>query len=154
MLLSQHYTGQFYIVKGEDIESYLESKPKYEEILNYTNYKLGETNICFASRYNREPLIYNIIDSKCSDRDNVRNIINYLNDFEYNEIQNDPTLLDEFGGNCQAKSLLAQDYFKELGLENEIIYTTDHMYNKVKIDEDFYKIDLTYNTMTKEKINE
>lgn len=154
LLLSQYYTGEFYINKAENIEDYLASEPKYVEVLNYTNYKLGDTNICFTARYKREPLMLNVINSRDTDRDNVRNIINFINEFEYNELQNDPTLLDEFGGNCQAKSLLARDYFNELGLENNIVYTEDHMYNRVKIDKDYYKIDLTYNTMTKEEVNE
>lgn len=144
-------TGELYIHANDDLEKYLSTKEHYENILNYTNYNMGNLNITFVDRYkpiNKLPEVYEFTDS---DEDKLRKIINYLNRYPYNDIQNDPSLLEEYGGNCQAKSLLAKNYFDKENWSNELVYTEDHMYNRVKINDNWYTLDLTENILKREK---
>ena len=140
------------IISSGDVEKYLSSKDYYNEILDYTNYKMGNINVTFMERFNSDEIeLENIYESKDSNMEKLRKVINYINEYKYNDFQNDPRLLKEYGGNCQAKSLLAEEYFKSLNWESELVTTTDHMYNRVKVDDTWYKLDLTYNVLEKEK---
>lgn len=82
--------------------------------------------------------------SQAGTLDNILEAIGQLN---YNENQNNPDKIEEYGGNCQAYTLLLDAYCKQNSIESKIFYSTNHMYNRVKIDNVWYKLDLTKGIM-------
>lgn len=139
-------TERILITTG-DIEKYLSSKDYYEKILDYTNYSMGNLNITFVERYRDDVELVSVYKETDNDMEKLRKIVNSINEYSYNDLQNDPKLLSEYGGNCQAKTLLADQYFNQLGWESDIVTEPGHMYNKVKVDGSWYTLDLTYNTL-------
>lgn len=149
--LTYPFATERVIISKGDIEKNLENKDYYEKILDYTNYKLGEMNVTFIERYRDDIKLTSVYKESDNDLEKLRKIVNYINEYSYNDLQNDPNLLKEYGGNCQAKTLLANQYFNELAWESDIVTQPGHMYNKVKVNGDWYKLDLTYNTLERIK---
>lgn len=74
-------------------------------------------------------------------------ILDTVGDLNYVEAQNDPRLIETSGGNCQAYTLLLDAYFKKYGFVHDIVFSDTHMYNKVKVNEIWYKVDYVNNIM-------
>lgn len=135
--------GKVYICTG-NIDTYLADKG-YENILSYKVLNYRKFHLVYVNRYKGLKEYEDLFKDSDSDEVKLNAICNYINNFSYNEDQHDPQLMGLYGGNCQAKSLMAKDYFDIGNMENELILSKDltHMYNKVKISGQWYKLDLT-----------
>lgn len=102
-------------------------------------------------------IVSDIYDSSKSNLEDIKtgkmeaitfdNIMDAIGKVNYNETQNDPNLVAEYGGNCQAYSLLLDAYCKENNIESKLYYTSNHMYNQVHLDNIWYKVDITKGIM-------
>lgn len=148
LTLSICFYGKIYVCKG-NINSYLADK-QYETILGYrTLCSYNDFHLVKVNRYNGLKEYEDLFDKSDSDDVKFNSICNYINRFKYNENQHDPQLIGLYGGNCQAKSLMARDYFNLADLDNELILSKDltHMYNRVKVNNIWYDLDLTEGTI-------
>lgn len=143
--------GKVYICKG-NINSFLADK-HYETILGYKKYDYKDFHLVLVNRYDGLEEYEDLFDKSDSDDVKFNSICNYINRFKYNENQHDPQLLGLYGGNCQAKSLMARDYFNLAELDNELILSNDltHMHNRVKVNNTWYDLDLTEGTIEEYK---
>lgn len=136
------HTGSLIITRNSDIERAMQDKlgEEYIYVIDYTRYHSGDLNIVFPIIVRDKMELKPIKDS--NQMTLVENIIKEINTYDYNVNQSNPHLVKQHGGNCQAKSLLFKAYADENGLENKIVYTKTHMYNEVKIGNDWYVVDL------------
>lgn len=72
----------------------------------------------------------------------VSSVFGYLEKFNFSESQSNPNEIEEFGGNCQAFTLLFKKMCDEGGIENYVETTETHMSNLVVLNNKKYKIDV------------
>lgn len=128
---------------GDDIEKCLSNKTYYSHIYNYKYISLGKFNICRMCIYDDRIPKGCELEFSNNDMDNVVKIINILNQVTYVEDQPNPAVAFEYGGNCQAITLLAHSYFNKANIKNNIVVTRNHMYNTIEINGKLYKVDIT-----------
>ena len=79
---------------------------------------------------------------------------NYCSSFKYNKDNSNPNKLKDVGGNCQALSIMFQYMCEKNGIYCEIVLTENHAYNRVKVSNKFYLIDVTNKSIKEEDNNE
>ena len=120
----------------------IKGKDYYPYVYDYTSISFGKFNIVWRNIYNGKIPKGCELDFGENDMDNVVKVINLLNQITYVEKQPNPNIAFEYGGNCQAITLLAQAYLNNAGLSNDLYMEKDHMYNTVIIDGVLYKLDI------------
>lgn len=138
---------------SDNIEDGLKNKSYYSHIYDYTSISLGNIHLCYRKVFNDKIPKGCELEFTQNQMDNVVKIINILNQISYVEDQSDPNIAFEYGGNCQAISLLAHAYLDDAGIKNEIIIVKSHMYNTIYLENRVYKLDAT-NSIFKEINNE
>lgn len=136
-----------------DTEEYLKHKYKesYAEIVDYTVFNIF--GLKFIDNYMVKP--YDVkSDFTGNDKDKVRQMISYINKFNYNISQHEPYLLETKGGNCQAKTLYFKKCLDNNEIPNTVVFDKNHMYNKVKINDKYLDIDLIKGTIKGGNLNE
>lgn len=114
-------------------------------ILNCKIYNIGALDLLVADRYSPRGLTE--VTRGKNETETFNNILNTIGGFTYNESQNNPSNIKSDGGNCQAISLLIEAYCNKMNITSTIMYTPKHMYNKIKLDGVYYKVDLTKSIM-------
>lgn len=129
-----------------NVEKYLANKYKseYPYIYNYSYIELLGLKIINVDML--EPVTITK-EFKGSDKDKVRQVVSYINSFNYKLSQAEPSKLETLGGNCQAKATFLQQCLNKYNIENSIEYTKDHMYNVVIIGNEKLTIDLVQGTI-------
>ncbi|WP_394863363.1 hypothetical protein [Paraclostridium bifermentans] len=134
-------------------EDYLKHKYKehYAEIVDYT--VIDVFGLKLIDNYMVKP--YNVkSDFTGNNKDKVRQMISYINKFNYNINQHEPVLLETKGGNCQAKTLYFKKCLDNNDIPNTIMFAKNHMYNRVKINGNYLDIDLIKGTIKGGNLNE
>lgn len=78
----------------------------------------------------------------------------YCSSFKYNKDNSNPNKLKDVGGNCQALSIMFQYMCEKNGIYCEIVLTENHAYDRVKVDNKFYSVDVTNGSIKEEDNNE
>lgn len=141
------------LVFGDNVDKELMKKDYYTHVYDYTTISFGKINICVRHIFNDKIPKGCELDFTSNQMDNVIKIINTLNQITYVETQSNPEIAFEYGGNCQAISLLAHTYLNKANIKNELVIEKDHMYNTISLDNKIYKLDIT-NSIFKEINNE
>lgn len=120
----------------------LNSKSYYDYVYDYISISFGKLNIVWRLIYNGKIPKGCELEFGDNQMDNVVKIVNLLNQITYVEKQPNPNIAFEYGGNCQAISLLANAYLNKAGIDNKLSVKRDHMYNTLTIDGKLYKLDI------------
>lgn len=131
---------------NDNIENYLANKYKseYPYIYNYTYIDLFGLKVINVDMLESVNIIK---DFKGTDKEKVKQMVSYINSFNYKLSQAEPSKLENLGGNCQAKSTFLQQCLNKYKIKNSIKYTKDHMYNVVYIGKETLIIDLVNGTI-------
>lgn len=127
------------------IQKYYGSNIAY--VLGSDIYSFLGVDFIITDSYNPNKSDLKTIQKGKSQANTLDNILEAIGQVNYNETQNNPDKIEEYGGNCQAYTLLLDAYCKDNNIESKIFYSTNHMYNRVKIDNVWYKLDLTKGIM-------
>lgn len=79
---------------------------------------------------------------------------NYCSSFKYNKDNSNPNKLKDVGGNCQALSIMFQYMCEKNGIYCEIVLTENHAYDRIKVGNKFYLVDVTNGSIKEEDNNE
>lgn len=84
-----------------------------------------------------------------TDKEKFYKCFDVMKSLSYNLGQSNPNLVVSKGGNCQALSLQFDYMLKINNIKCDLEGTVTHMYNKVYIDNNVYKVDITNKTIEK-----
>ena len=112
-------------------------------ILSSDIYTIGNIDFIVSDKYNTQASNLKNINNNNSEVVLFDNIMDAIGNINYNKEQNNPDLIPDFGGNCQAYSLLLDSYCNKYNIKSNIKYTSNHMYNEVCLNSVWYKVDLT-----------
>ncbi len=139
--------NKLYGVKYSDttIQEYYGEKLPY--VLNSDIYTIAGLDIMITDFYDVEKA--NLKEIKGNDSETIvfDEIMDAIGKVNYNETQNDPNKISDYGGNCQAYSLLLEAYCKQNNITSKLHYTDKHMYNHVQLMGVWYKVDVTKGIM-------
>lgn len=130
-------------IKSTSLEAHYGDE--YPYILNCKIVNLGMADLLLATKY--KDLSLPKFGYSGTEQERFSRLLNTVNIYKYNEDQNNPDLIKKYGGNCQAMSLLLATTCKKNGIECKIDYNDTHMWNLVKLENIWYRVDLTKNEM-------
>lgn len=117
----------------------------YPYILNCKILTVGTVDIIFTKEYRKYTLP--TFHKSTNELNEFNTILDKIGGVKYSDSQNDPDKVKQYGGNCQALSLLLDYNCKKYGITSKLEYNTNHMWNSVQLDQKWYKVDLTKNEM-------
>lgn len=130
---------------------------KTEDIIDKVGWKAAEEDANFQSRYEeviqKKNEILSGITSEMTDLDKIIYLNNWyvqntsysLADYEGFKYYNPVRLLLYGTGACSSYADSMKLFLDELGIENQLIYAENHVWNMIKYENEWYQADITWN---------
>lgn len=113
----------------------------YFKMYDYTYFEIGSRVFVLPKMFSAKD--FNLPKFEGGAKEIIQKCIDYVSNYNYTKLQSSPSEMVRSGqGNCQAMSLLLDSILQKHGLDSSLVVESNHMRNKVELDDKFYYIDL------------